>query len=216
MPSRPDELDVPRLFEHEQAAVGGEFHRRGAAQSGGDCGLGEPGGEGRRGAPPLERLELRQCRPPTATCARRLVPMTAPVLDCRRSPSAETTAPASGPPLMPRTRSQPGAGAGDIPRNGQDCTPSRGADAKLADLNRAAFSPQIPVTKRTIPASQRSTALLSAVSACWTGSAAKQFSRVGLPDREMLWQGWPPSESCNEPAARCASKTSPAAPRRSC
>ena len=40
----PDELDVPRLFEHEQAAVGGEFHRRGAAQSGGDRGLGEPGG----------------------------------------------------------------------------------------------------------------------------------------------------------------------------
>ena len=27
-----DELDVPRLFEHEQPAVGGELHRGGAAQ----------------------------------------------------------------------------------------------------------------------------------------------------------------------------------------
>jgi hypothetical protein len=55
----PDELDVPRLFEHEQAAVGGEFHRRGAVQSAGDRSLGEPGGQGRWGAPAFERLELR-------------------------------------------------------------------------------------------------------------------------------------------------------------
>ena len=64
--------------------------------------------------------------------ARRLVPMTASVLDCRRSPPPRQRHRPRADGLIPRARSRPGAGAGVTPRNGRNYPLSRGADAKPA------------------------------------------------------------------------------------
>ena len=90
VPSPRTSLTLPRLLEHEQPAVGGELHRRGAAQPGDDRGLGEPGGQRRRRAPRLQRLESAAGNAPRRRlAARRLVPMTASVLDSRDAEAVE-------------------------------------------------------------------------------------------------------------------------------